>query len=105
MTASRRLTRAEILALPPAITLAELAGCFGVSEPTVRASHRRGDLERMGIRVNKLGQQHRVATATVWAYLGLADGASSAPAASEAAGQPSPLTPRVRFLAPVRAVD
>ena len=105
MTTSARMTRAEIMALPPAITLAELARAFGVSEPTIRASHRRGDLERMGIKVNKLGNQHRVVTALVLAYLGLAGGASNVQPSGEDTSQRDPLAHGVRFLAPVRAVD
>lgn len=41
MTTSARMTREQILALPPTITLAELARALDVSEPTVRAAHRR----------------------------------------------------------------
>ncbi len=72
MSAAGQYTRAEILTLPPAISLAQLARCLGVSEPTVRASHRSGELDRLGIRVNRLGAQHRVITSTVWDHLGLA---------------------------------
>jgi hypothetical protein len=71
MTATRQLTRTEILALPPVITLATLAMCLGVSEPTVRALNRSGELAALNIRVNRLGAQYRIVTATVWAYLGL----------------------------------
>lgn len=105
MTTSARLTREQILALPPTITLAELARALDVSEPTVRAAQRRNELEAMGIRAVKIGQQWRVVTSSVWAFLGLADGAGSAPAPREDAGQRDPAAPRVRFLAPVRAVD
>ncbi len=70
MTA-RRYTRAEILALPPATSLAELAGCLGVSEPVIRVMNKTGQLEALGITVNRIGSQHRVITSTVWAYLGL----------------------------------
>ncbi len=103
MTTSARLSRAEILALPPTITLAELARALDVSEPTVRAAHRRDELAAMGIRVVKLGQQYRVVTSTVWAFLGLADGAGSAPVPAEDTGQRGPASHAVRFLAPVRA--
>lgn len=68
---SRQMSRAEILALPPVITLAQLARALDVSEPTVRTLHHSGDLERMGIEVNKLGAQYRVITASVWDHLGL----------------------------------
>ena len=71
MTTSSRLSREQILALPPVITLAQLAQVLDVSEPTVRAAHRRDELEAMGIRVVKLGQQYRVVTSSVWAFLGL----------------------------------
>lgn len=73
MTA-RQLSRAQILALPPACTLADLAGALGVSEPTIRAAVRSGELEQLGIRVNRLGAQYRVVTASLLAYLGLPDG-------------------------------
>ena len=71
MTSASQYTRAEILALPPSISLAELARCLGVSEPTVRASRRNGELERLEIRVNRIGAQYRVVTASVWSHLGL----------------------------------
>jgi hypothetical protein len=89
MTA-RQFTRDQILRLPPASTLPQLGQVFGVSEPTIRALHRSGELERMGIRVVKLGAQYRVVTATVWAYLGMADGASRATTRSNGAGQAKP---------------
>jgi hypothetical protein len=87
VTSARQLTRAEILALPPVCTLTDLAAALGVSEPTVRSCLRKGELERLGIRVNKLGAQHRVITATVLDHLGLADGASAVPPSRRAAGQ------------------
>lgn len=70
MTA-RQLSHAEILNLPPAISLADLAACLGVSEPVVRVMNRTGQLEALGIIVNRWGAQHRVVTASVWKYLGL----------------------------------
>jgi hypothetical protein len=94
-----QLSRAEILALPPVITLAMLADCLGVSEPTIRQCQRSGELERLGIRVSKLGAQHRVITATLHAYLGLVDGVSTVPAASNGAGQGRASGPSMR---PVR---
>ena len=104
MTA-RQLTREQILDLPPVITLTTLAKCLGVSEPTVRACHRSGELERLGIKVNKLGQQWRVITATVWKYLGLPESASTTPAMRAGAGQAQPARTRPRETAqqdPVR---
>ncbi len=68
---ARQLRDKEILTLPPTINLATLAQCLGVSEPTIRASHRNGELAALGIRVNRLGAQYRVVTATVRAYLGI----------------------------------
>ena len=76
MTA-RQMTRAEVLALPPVITLAQLARALGLSEPTIRALNRNGELERLGIRVNRLGTQYRAVTASVWSYLGLSAGANA----------------------------
>jgi hypothetical protein len=72
------LSRAEVLELPPAISLETLGRVLGLSEPTVRQCRQSGDLERAGIRVVKLGAQYRVVTASVWACLGLADGAAQA---------------------------
>jgi hypothetical protein len=91
-----QLTRAEILALPPAIPLATLAQALGVSEPVIRAAYRAGELELLGIRVNKLGAQYRVVTASLHAYLGLDGGASTVPAGGNGAGQDRPATPAMR---------
>ena len=99
MTTSARLSCEQILALPPTITLAELARVLDVSEPTIRQAHRRGELEAAGIKVNRLGAQYRVITSSVWAFLGL-DGASPAPSALAAPGQRDPVTHGVRFLGP-----
>lgn len=96
MTAARRYTREQILALPPSSTLADLAACLGVSEPTIRQANRSGELAALGIRVNRLGQQWRVVTASVWQYLGLAEGASTAPAGRDSAGQRPPAAPALR---------
>ena len=71
------MTRAEVLALPPVITLAQLARALGLSEPTIRTLNRNGELERLGIRVNRLGAQYRAVTASVWSYLGLSAGANA----------------------------
>ncbi len=102
MTTAARLTREQILALEPTITLATLARALDVSEPTVRAALRRDELAQMGIKAVKLGNQYRVITSTLWAFLGLAGGASPAPAPGEDTGQRGPLAHGVRFLAPVR---
>jgi hypothetical protein len=69
--AVKPLARAEILALPPAISLADLGRALRVSEPVIRAQHRSGELERLGIRVVRLGAQHRVVTADLWRFLGI----------------------------------
>jgi hypothetical protein len=87
---ARQLTHAEILDLPPTCTLADLARALGVSEPTIRACRRSGELERLGIRVNRLGAQHRVVTASLHAYLGLNSSASSVSADGDGAGQDRP---------------
>lgn len=71
MTA-RQLSRDEVLALPPVITLETLGRVLGVSNPVVRRLNASGEL---GIRVDRLGQQWRVVTASVWAY---GEGESSA---------------------------
>lgn len=101
MTAARQLSRDQILALPPVISLAQLAACLGISEPVVREARRSGELERLGIRVNKLGAQWRVVTSTVWQYLeiGSAGRASAAPASRKGAGQARPTASALR---PVR---
>jgi hypothetical protein len=65
------MSREQVEALPPAIDLPTLGRVLGLSEPTVRACQRNGDLERAGIRVVKLGAQYRVVTASVLAALGL----------------------------------
>lgn len=99
MTAAVRYTREQILALPPASTLADLAGCLGVSEPVVRQLNRSGQLERMGIKINKFGAQWRVITSSVWQYLGIgpASGASIAPAGRNGAGQDKPTASALRL--------
>jgi hypothetical protein len=65
------LSRAELLALPPATNLATLGRAFGISEPVTRERHRRGEWGDMGIRVHRLGAQYRVVTADVLRVLGL----------------------------------
>jgi hypothetical protein len=71
MTSARQLSRAEILALPPVITLATLAQALGVSEPVIRAARRSGELETLGLRITRIGAQWRVVTSSLWAHLGL----------------------------------
>ena len=71
MTSARQFSRDQIMSLPPACTLADLAKALGVSEPTIRRSLRNGELARLGIRVTRLGAQHRVITSSVLAYLGI----------------------------------
>ena len=70
MTAARQLSRAEILALPPVITLETLGEVLGVSEPVIRRLNASGELAALGIRVNRLGAQWRVITADIVAFLG-----------------------------------
>jgi hypothetical protein len=71
------LSRTEILALGPVITLPVLGQILNVSEPVIRQQARSGHLDEIGIRTVKLGVQTKVITASVWAFLGLdhADGA------------------------------
>lgn len=76
----QRLSREEILALPPTTSLAILAQCVGVSDPVIREANRSGELARVGIRVNKIGAQYLVVTSTIWAFLGLTGEAAEAPA-------------------------
>ncbi|MGP8000169.1 MAG: hypothetical protein ACLPKI_23060 [Streptosporangiaceae bacterium] len=96
---ARQLTKDQILTLPPVITLATLGECLGVSEPTIRACHRSGELERLGIKINRLGLQWRVITATVWQYLGLPESATTAPAPHVGNGQGKPAGPPLREMA------
>jgi hypothetical protein len=93
---ARQLTREQIRDLPPVITLTTLAKCLGVSEPTIRACHRNGELERLGIRVNRLGLQWRVITSTVLDYLGLGGGDSTVPPPGDGAGQDHPSASALR---------
>ena len=101
MTAARRYTREQILALDPAMTLADLAACLGVSEPVVRQMNRSGELAKMGIVANKWGAQWRIVTASVWRYLGLGadSGASTEATAPGRAGKERPTASALR---PVR---
>ena len=70
MTA-KRLSRAELLALPPATDIRTLGQAFGVSEPVARERNRLGQWQELGIRVLRLGSQYRVVTADIWRVLGL----------------------------------
>jgi len=65
------LTRDQLLELPPVVTLETLGQALGVSAPTIRECHRRGDVTAFGIRVLRVGQQWRVVTADIWRLLGL----------------------------------
>jgi hypothetical protein len=67
----RPLSRAELLALPPATNLPTLGRAFGISEPVARERLRRGDFAAMGIRILRLGAQYRVVTADVLRVLGI----------------------------------
>jgi hypothetical protein len=86
---TRQLTREQILALPPAISLVTLAECLSRSEPVIRAALRAGELERLGIKVNKLGAKYLVVTSSVWDYLGITppDRASTVPPGGNDAGR------------------
>lgn len=89
------LSLSETLALPPTIGLPDLGRALGVSEPVIRAQHRSGELERLGIRVVPLGAQYRVITATLWSFLGIhpdgqASGADSEEPPRIGAGQRGP---------------
>jgi hypothetical protein len=52
-------------------------------------------LERLGIKVNRIGVQHRVVTASLHTYLGL-NGDRTALAPGESTGQDSPLSSPLR---------
>ena len=96
------LSRAELLALPPVIDLPTLGRALGISEPTVRERARRNELEALGIRVVRLGAQHRVVTASLWAFLGVdttAAGGSGEARGRVAAGQRRPSASVVRLAA------
>lgn len=65
------MAREELLALPPTTDLRTLARALGLSEPTLRELRRNGELEHMGIRVNRLGAKYVVVTETLLEYLGI----------------------------------
>jgi hypothetical protein len=90
VSTARQMTRKQIESLPPVITLATLAQALGVSQPTIRQSCRSGELGRLGIKVNRIGSQHGVVTASLHAYLGLNGSASSVSADGNGAGQDRP---------------
>jgi hypothetical protein len=100
--AVKPLSRAEILALPPWISLADLGRVFGISEPTARRRQRSGDWEALGIRICRLGQQYRVITSTVHAVLGIhpdgqVSGANPEASSRIAAGQRRPTASALRL--------
>lgn len=68
------LSRAELLALPPATDLPTLGRAFGISEPVARERNLKGDWKALGIRVNRLGLQYRVVTADILRALGIDQG-------------------------------
>lgn len=82
------LTRAELLALPPATDLATLGRAFGISEPVTRERQRLGEWAAMGIRILRLGQQWRVVTADILRVLEVEAGQSTA-ADAESRGEPA----------------
>jgi hypothetical protein len=49
----------------PTLSIAETAVVLGVSADLIRAMHRRGELEKLGIRVLRLGTRLRVSTASL----------------------------------------
>lgn len=79
---AKQLSREEIFALPPIISIRTLGQALGVSEPTIRAAHRSGELSRMGIKINRVGEARLcVVTSSLWSYLGL-DGAEASTSAA-----------------------
>jgi hypothetical protein len=89
----KQLTRAELLALPPATNLPTLGRAFGISEPVARERQRRGDFAAIGIRILQLGAQYRVVTADILRVLGIdpeTQAAGSAPTEPAAISAPLP---------------
>lgn len=82
MTA-RPMTRQELLALPPTMSMDTLARCLGKSGPVIRTARRNGELAALGIKVNKLGGTYVVVTATVLDYLGVQPPAVRQPRAAK----------------------
>jgi hypothetical protein len=64
-------TLAKLRALPPTISVPELGGVFGISEPVARERLHRGEWQAMGIRIHRLGWKYRVITADVLRALGV----------------------------------
>ena len=72
--AVKPLSRAEVIKLAetsPVTTLPMLGRALGVSEPVIRERARRGELDKLGIRVLRLGAQWRVITADIVTFLGI----------------------------------
>ena len=72
--AVKPLTRDELLELArttPVTDLVTTGRAFGVSEPVIRERARSGDLEKMGVRVLRLGAQYRIPVADILRLLGL----------------------------------
>jgi hypothetical protein len=68
------LTRDELIELARATPVTDLVTCgraFGVSEPVIREMARNGALEKMGVRVLRLGAQYRIPVADILAVLGM----------------------------------
>ena len=81
--AVKPLTRVEVIKLAedsPVTTLPMLGRALGVSEPVIRAQARSGELEKMGVRVLRLGVQYRVPTADILRVLGIDPKTNSAAA-------------------------
>lgn len=68
---ARAMTTADLLALPATTDLPTAGRALGVSEPVIREQARRGDLDRIGIRVLRIGVQYRVVTSTLLDVLGI----------------------------------
>jgi hypothetical protein len=91
------LSRAELLALPPVTNLQTLAKALGVSEPVIRERHRLGELDKLGIRVLRLGIQWRVPTEDILRVLGITrDMAAAGTPPGPAARADDPLTAKAR---------
>ena len=105
MTATA-MTREELLALPPRTDLRTLGRALGLSEPTVRACLRRGELESAGIRVVRLGAKYVVVTETLMEFLGLGPGrgASGEQPEHSTAGRARQIGDAVRLGGGLRAV-